>query len=333
MTASVKIILDSITREGIRVTTFQLRYPRLIHSEFMTHRLFSRNASSSRAIPVERLIQDVIDDTAMPSKWGRNKPGMQAGEDWSAPIYVDYFDDHGNGDILNITEEFSPEEAWLFARDRAVEVARAFAKSEYHKQVVNRLLEPFSHINVVVTSTDYNNFFALRYHADADPTIKELAEAMYAAYSSSEPFVLMDGCWHLPYVTVNDKNKVALMYPLSLENITDNVFASTKYIETLIKISVARCARVSYKTHDGRETTVEEDVELFDRLLASVPLHASPAEHQVTPDRKVLVDLFKDDTFYEWQYPELHGNLRGVIQYRKTLPGEFQATFEPQDIL
>ena len=154
MTITAKIIADSISPAGARLTTLQLRYPRFIHAEFMTHRMFSRNASSSRAIPVERLIQDVLDDPAMPVFWGKNQPGMQAREDHHALVGgegvsgYDHFDD-------SITREA----AWLISRGIAIQHAREFAKAGYHKQIVNRLLEPFSHINVVVTATEWENFF------------------------------------------------------------------------------------------------------------------------------------------------------------------------------
>ena len=74
----VKVIADSISESGKRITTFQLKYPRFIHSEVMTHRVFSRNASSSRAIPVKKMIEQVRNNPAMPIHWGANQSGMQA---------------------------------------------------------------------------------------------------------------------------------------------------------------------------------------------------------------------------------------------------------------
>lgn len=314
MSFTVKKLLDSVTSSGIRGTSFELRYPRLIHSEMMTHRLFSRNASSSRAIPVERLIQDVLDDPAMPFKWGRNQPGMQAGEDWDAPIYLDsWYNEHDRAFD-------SPKEAWLYALDEAVRVARGFAKSEYHKQVVNRLLEPFAHINVIVTSTDFNNFFALRYHPDADPTIAELARLMWEEYNSSDPVQLLGNNWHLPYIRWEDWVNVKKVDLRQFPNVMRRNLVDTIEQELLIRVSVARCARVSYKTHDGRETTLDEDLKLYNRLLSADIIHASPAEHQFRPDYQGLMG---------WQNPKLHGNLTGVIQYRKLLPGEFQKDFTP----
>lgn len=267
---------------NIRLTTFQLRYPRFIHGEYMTHRVFSRNASSSRAIPVKKLISDIIEDTAMPIHWGKNRPGMQANEE--------------HYDLLQINDEnLSREEAWLKARDSAIEIATQFMHAGYHKQIVNRILEPFSHISVVCTATDFNNFFALRSHEDAQPEIKCLSDKMIEELANSIPNQLETGMWHLPYV-------------LESENYLP--------LETKRKISVARCARVSYLRHDGTTPDITKDVELHDVLVVSRPLHASPAEHQATPDTL---------TNNNWDNPAKHGNLRGYIQYRKTLPFEYVA--------
>ncbi|MGO7308797.1 FAD-dependent thymidylate synthase [Rhizobium ruizarguesonis] len=265
MTISAKIIADSIAGHH-RLTTLQLRYPRFIHAEFMTHRVFSRNASSSRAIPVQRLIQDIIDDTARPLHWGKNEPGMQAREEHDSPIYIH----DREGDVL--AEDLTHVQAWNFARDQAIAVARAFDEAGYHKQIVNRLLEPFSHINVLVSATDWDNFFQLRDHPDAQPEIQVLAQQIKAAMAESKPNKLYADQWHLPYVADNDKE----VFDFGLKH-------NLGLIEVARKVSVARCARVSYRTHDGRRTTVEEDVALHDKLVVAEPLHASPAEHQATP--------------------------------------------------
>ena len=190
MTITAKIIADSIGPAGQRVTTLQARYPKFIHGEAKTHRIvciggkayesleevgfmddpaFSRNASSSRAIPVERLIKDVLDDPAMPVFWGKNRPGMQAVEE------------------MDSAERQRAIDSWLRARNTAVEHARAMAAMGVHKQIVNRIIEPWCHINVVVTATDWSNFFALRRHKDAQPEMKALADAMLEAREASTP--------------------------------------------------------------------------------------------------------------------------------------------------
>ena len=244
MTITAKILADSKGIAAPRVTTMELRYPRFIHSEFMTHRVFSRNASSSRAIPVERLIQDVIDDPAMPIHWGKNQKGMQARQEHDAPVVFR-------------NDEVGPETAWLRARATAVEAAERFAKAGYHKQIVNRLLEPFAHINVVVTSTEWENFFKLRMHEDAQPEIYALAKAMRQALDASQPVYFNTYQWHLPYISDEER--------------------ALYRNDVLARASAARCARVSYKTHEGKDPFLADDLALFDRLADAG--HLSPMEH------------------------------------------------------
>lgn len=320
MTIEAKVIADSIGPKSPRITTLQLRYPRFIHSEFMTHRVFSRNASSSRAIPVETQIKMIREDTAMPSHWGKNQSGMQAEEEENiSPVRMNTFMRETAESI-----EFDPdykrremyltrEHAWLEARDRAIEIAEGFVKAGYHKQIVNRILEPFSHISVVVTATDFDNFFWLRRHKDAQPEIKILADAMYAAMEQSTPRQLNYGEWHLPYITDEELNGVEFV-DLGNGNVGETPFFTPN---ELIMMSVARCARVSYLTHDGVKPDYKKDIALYERLVGSSPLHASPAEHQATPDHVV-----KSAHVLMWQSGHLHGNLTGYKQYRKMLAGE-----------
>jgi len=305
MTISAIVIADSISSQGIRLTTFQLRYPRFIHAELMTHRTFSRNASSSRAIPVQKMIEDLRRDPAMPIYWGSNKPGMQAGEELTG---------------LNLD---SAKTFWLQAMNDAIEHADLMIGAGLHKQIANRILEPWAHINVVVTATDYENFFALRRHADAQPEIKALADAMWDAREANTPNLLQPGEWHLPYVGKNDLFVIGDY----LRNFRKVAITEERVAEIAKKVSTARCGRVSYLTHDGRETTLKEDLDLYDRLVGSMPLHASPAEHQATPDqyneRDVMMARHGGWEPTQWEQPHLHGNLRGWIQNRKLLPGEF----------
>ena len=283
----------------------------------MTYRVFSRNASSSRAIPVERLIRDVIDDPAMPVLWGKNQKGMQAA-----------------GEL----DEGARRQAiacWLSARDEAVHWAQTMANLGAHKQHVNRVLEPWCHINVVVTATDWANFFALRCHPDAQPEMRALAVAMRAAMASSTPKLLRPGEWHLPYVQLEDAERVQnyMMPRLSSLAVTGPQVEYRQWVLSLpmdgmpdcLKImvccSVARCARVSYLTHEGKQPSIEDDLRLYDRLVGSTPLHSSPAEHQATPDGAGYVG--GDDAHcWGWMNERQHGNLRGWRQYRKMLPGD-----------
>lgn len=275
-----EVICDSISFQGNRLTTFQLRYPKFIHGEFMTHRVFSRNASSSRAIPTKKYLEEVRSDDlrATPISWGLNKPGMQASE------------------ICTREDEFYARERWRQAAIHAASIAEMMGHLHLHKQIVNRILEPFVHINVVCTATEYDNFFGLRLDKAAQPEMRQLAIEMYQAYSASEPVLLNPGEWHLPYCP-------------------DVYSKQCTMLDDAIKVSVARCARVSYLSHEtGRESTIVEDLLLYQRLVGSQPLHASPAEHQATPDILGLT--------YSWDKPELHGNFVGWLQYRKMLKGE-----------
>lgn len=252
---SVKVIADSIGNIGkkdSRLITLQLRYPRMVHSELMTHRVFSRNASSSRAIPVAKMIEQVRNDPAAPYVWTTNKPGMQ-------------------GDIVTDPELIAKyDQMWIEAAHQAADNAEVLMKEGLHKQVVNRILEPFLWISVIVTATEWSNFFELRNHPDADPTIKRLAEVMLEAGRNSKSRRLEKGEWHLPYVSQEERQVLP--------------------IGTLVKLSAARCARVSYLTHDGLLPNVQKDVELYERLVVSRPLHASPIEHQAR-----LKDVFADE--------------------------------------
>lgn len=300
MTITAKVIADSVSPHGKRLTTMQLRYPRFVHAEAKTHRMLrisdaayeflgevgfmddrnlSRNASSSRAIPVERLIQDVLDDPAMPVWWGKNQPGMQAREELAGQ---------------------AREEArmlWLRASYDAIGRAQEMVRMGVHKQIVNRIIEPWGHIRTVVTATEWTNFYALRRHPDAQPEMRALADAMWEAQQASTPQLLQPGEWHLPYIE-------------EIHNLDWNDSVTTR---NAIQCSVARCARVSYLTHEGKSPNIRDDLALYNRLVGSIPLHASPAEHVCTPDRMING---------KWEHSDLHANLVGWISHRKMLPNE-----------
>lgn len=302
MTISAKIICDSISPDGIRLTTMLLRYPRFVHAEFMTHRVFSRNASSSRAIPIEKMIQAVIDDPAMPIHWGKNQKGMQATQE------------------LSIDEQRQAMRGWLEAMMDAVDNARMLNALGLHKQIVNRVLEPFSHITVVVTATEWNNFLHLRDHEDAQPEIAELARQCRVELELNDPTPLAYGEWHLPFVNQGDVENVVTY--LQKGRITRDMPSMDERFEVLCKLSTARCARTSYLTHDKLDPKIEDDIALYDRLVGSSPLHASPTEHQATPDQMCDYDDEGNPALRAWAFPERHGNLTGWKQYRKYLVGE-----------
>ena len=271
----VEVIEDSISHDRVRLTTLKLRYPRFVHSEFMTHRVFSRNASSSRAIPVIRMLRQVWADPAIPVYWGKNQPGM--------PARVEI------GSVAKGVSKF----LWKTAGKFACVFAWTLMKLGNHKQVANRILEPWQFIEVVVTATDWSNFFELRCHADADPSIQKLAVMIKSAMHKSVPVPVRHGDWHLPFVSEYE--------------------CMTESVAVCRKLSTARAARTSYMNHDGSLPNKVKDIKLHDALVISEPMHASPSEHQATPDR--MVDG-------QWEYPHLHGNLRGWIQYRKILEQE-----------
>lgn len=252
MTITAKVVADSMSCQEKRITTLELRYPRFIHAEFMTHRQFSRNASSSRAIPVKRLIEDVLTDPGMPIHWGKNQPGMQAREEHNALVQ-----DPFNGEMV------TREQGWQRARESQIAWASAYADAGYHKQVANRRIENDGHINVILTATDWDNFFKLRLHPDAQPEIHQLAIVMFEAISNSAPLLRAFQGWHLPYIGEADMK------------------AAHYNRDKITMISAARCARVSYKTHDGGEPDWQKDLKLAEGLLADG--HMSPFEHQATP--------------------------------------------------
>ncbi|NDQ57302.1 MAG: hypothetical protein GZ088_09550 [Acidipila sp.] len=253
-----KIVADSFNVEnGARITTFLLTYPRFIHSEFMTHRMFSRNAASSRAIPLKKMIEAVKTNPAMPVHWGAEQKGMQSGE------------------TLSSEQKEHCIATWLHARDQAVLHAQAMAEHGLHKSICNRVLEPFAHMTTLCTATDYVNFFNLRAHKDAQPEFQALAFKMLDLYLDGTPVEKKEGEWHLPFA---DK--------YIDENLTT---------EQMLKITTARAARTSYLTMEG-EIDHAKDYDLHDRLLASGHLspfeHAAQALKK--PDELEDIQWFRD---------------------------------------
>lgn len=290
MTTAAQVICDSVSPQGKRLTTLKLRYPKMVHSEFMTHRVFSRNASSSRAVPVKWLLHEARTDElrAEPCTWDKNQPGMQGAE----PL---------EGMALEQCRS-----AWKNAALAAAAHAELMDRWGAHKQNVNRVLEPFTHINVVVTATEWDNFWGLRLHPSAQPDMQQLAIKMWDAMRASEPKLLRPGEWHLPFIEKEDAEALLEAYD-----------ADGFFNELCRKVSVARVARVSYESFTtGKRSTVEEDLKLHDMLLASK--HLSPFEHQATPDLMTKAPDMSD----VWACPELHGNFVGFRQNRKLIEGE-----------
>ncbi|MBV8344353.1 MAG: FAD-dependent thymidylate synthase [Candidatus Eremiobacteraeota bacterium] len=261
MAYSARVLLDSVSPAAVRLTTLEVTFPRFVLAEFNTHRNFSRNSASSRAVPTAKLLERLERDPAMPLEWGRNKAGMSATE------------------TLAESDAEEAKRIWLAARDGAVAQARRLLDLNVHKQELNRLLEPFLWHTVIVSATEWGNFFELRCAPSAQPEIREAALRMRDAITQSAPRPVELGEWHTPLLQDDE-------YSLDPE--------------TRRRVSAARCARVSYLTHDGKRE-ISKDLELYERLRSEH--HLSPFEHVATPSADA----------------EFHANFRGWIQFRREI--------------
>lgn len=271
---SAKVLADSVAPCGARLTTMEVTYPRFIHSELLTHRMLSRNSASSRAIPVEKMLQRIEEDPVIPIHWGAAQAGMQARAE------------------IDLELQDVAKGRWLKARDSAVARARELLAMGLHKQVINRLVEPWMWITVIVSATEWDNFFALRCHPDAEPHFQKIAGMMRDARAASEPHQKPVAHLHAPLFGIHpddvaDAARLAVEMGVSIQ-------------QAITSVSVGRCARVSYLTHDGVRD-MRKDIELHDRLMAQTPPHLSPFEHVALAHSKA-----------EW-----FGNFRGWVQYRK----------------
>jgi thymidylate synthase ThyX len=352
-----KILLDSISETGKRLTTFEITFPRIVLAEFNTHRMLSRNSASSRAIPFAKQLERVMQNPFVPERFPKNGKGMQP-----QGYYEKESIDHKKATDI-----------WLKARDEAIKQAKKLVgmdeawledsgndltsdRPQYlhiHKQIANRLLEPFQWHTVICTATELSNFFKLRTHPDAQVEIKTIGDLMYTAYHAFDshqcfdtsdsdikkidggslgweairPQYLKVGEWHLPLVHKEDRKLIEdLWYSASGDSfkwITNLVgLGKNVFIEIPKMISVARCARVSYLTHDGKRDIVK-DLELFERLKTSG--HWSPFEHVATPNFKAeKIYIFKPDTV---NVDLQSGNFFGWKQYRKEFQGENCTSF------
>lgn len=267
---TARVIADSISDNGERLTTLEVHLHRFVLAEFNTHRAFSRNSASSRAIPVRREIERVRTAPAYPLEWPAEQRGMQGGA------------------ALSPAEQAAAIGVWDEARQAAIAGAERLQALGVHKSVTNRLLEPFMWQTIIVSATDWDGFFAQRCSPLAQPEIRAAAEAMRAAYFASTPRRLGADDWHLPYLQADE----------SLD------------LDVAKRVAAARCARVSYLTHDGRRD-LAADLELYDRLVAADPPHASPLEHVARPRHR-------DEP--------ARGNFRGWTQLRHLVLPERCAT-------
>lgn len=322
---NAKLVAYSISPEGKKIATFELTYHRYIHGEFMTHRLFSRNAMSSRAVPVAKMLDIIRETPAMPIHWGKNQSGMQAGQEINSEV---------QGEWDGCRETYgSKDEIWKEAAQIASFYAENFSNAGYHKQIVNRLVEPFQMMKTIMTATELDNFFWLRLDADAQPEIFELARCMQECLLKVKPETLEPGEWHTPYV---DHIKV-YKQPKKGEEATGEYIL--KYIssegkeltkEEALAISSSCCAQVSYRNLDN---TYEKAMAIYGRLLSGAKVHASPFEHQATPmeyidihtdyNTDVIVQFF-DGFLGGYTHVDSSGkfwsaNFQGWVQHRQLL--------------
>lgn len=330
---------------GKEIITFELEFPRLILAEFNTHNALSKNASSSRAIPVAKMLEQVRNNPAMPVRFGKKNKGMQDAGEHSEMVVVW---DEETGWIKT-----SPQVAWKVAAQQAAEMAQAFDNAGYAKQICNRLIEPFQMMKVVMTATDLNNFIWLRDHPAADPTIEVLSKAIKVAKEESTPFLLQPGEWHLPYVETTRDFSGKILYIVTTdrddpERVPDVEY--DRYVKILseddaLAISASCCAQVSFRSLDD---SIEKAYSVVQKLnlggVDNEPVHASPLEHQATPIKEATyhhVDKYPDmyvtksldqnnpENIKSWQEGVTHvtregefgsGNLKGFIQYRQLIP-------------
>lgn len=321
MSIKTEIIADSLNPKGNRLTTFVLEYPRFIHAEIMTHRVFSKNAASSRAIPTDLIIKQVMENPAMPVWWGKNQSGMQAKEELDDITvsnvytiednykelvkYLKNVEKYHDGVYYNyeLTPKGEALFTWLQARDEAVTRVVKLNEIGLHKQIANRILEPWFNIRIILSGTEFENFFALRSHADAQPEFQQLASQMLEEYNKSTPKKLSAGEWHIPFGDKIDNDKL-----IWINNSKYDIESPSWYEginELKIKIAIARCARVSYFNFEGKDD-YEADIKLCDRLFGNNPKHLSPTEH---------VAMSINDSIQI-------GNFFGFKQYRKFFTDE-----------
>jgi hypothetical protein len=326
LSISAKVIADSIY-EGSRLTTIEATFRRIILSEFNTHRVLSRNSASSRAIPVWKKLRDISSSPYVPLQFGRNKSGMQsteeisrdditaARENWLVGRDVALLqafilaggeeqimkDSKGNPEALEVCgrmhalENSYPD---VFGRLRSMSVG-------VHKQHANRVLEPYSWHTVITTGSHWRNFYALRASKKAQPEIQTLAIAMAEAQFRSDPNILWPGEWHLPYINEEDRKEV-------------------RDPKLLARISSARCARVSYLTHDGKRS-LEKDFDMANGLQCDG--HTSPFEHPA---------MARDPRVEPYTSLAFGGNFdHRWVQYRKMLPNEndFSKLIDSEELL
>jgi len=275
-----KIVQDSSLPTGERLITFNLRYGRIIHSELLRHRAASHSVKSSRAIPTKKYRKEAKTNPYIPVKFGTNQKGMQAGKQTSA------------------TASFG-KKIWRMSANFACLAHSLMEKANIHKEVANRILEPYVWVEETLTIEHdaLLEIAALRIHPDAQEDIRKVVEEMMYEVENSTPLILDENQWHVPYV-IRQVNGNMVYKDNDGKNLT---------LDEAIICSAARCARSSYANHDNSTTTYQNDQGLANKLIGSTPMHLSPFEHQARPFLNV-----------EEKY-EYSSNFRHFFQQRKAI--------------
>lgn len=322
---TAKVVCDSISESGIRITSLEVEAPRIILAEINTHNAISKNCSSTRAITLSKAIEQIETNGFEPLYWGEKKSGMSADAE------------------LGLFEQTASLSQWYMAKLDMIDRVKELDRHKVHKQISGRLLEPFQMVKQVLTATDWDNFFNLRIHPTAQPEILMLAYKIYKAIEESKPTTLRHGEWHLPYVEISqDQYNIENTYYYTWfidesESETNGYqYEQVLTLEEAIKTSASCCAQVSYRNTDS---SLEKADKIFDMLIKSDVLHASCFEHLATPiqneieiensDYMTVGFINKVSDYRTWEHGITHmnrqgqlcsGNLRGFISYRHQLP-------------
>lgn len=329
---SARIVAKSVSAySGQEIITWEADFPKCILAELNTHKIMVSNCQSSRAVPVKKVIEQIRSNPVTPIHWGKNKAGMVAEEELDENVHVPMGDGY--------FDEYSRDQAWNLTANMIANLMEAWEEAGYHKQIVNRIGEAFTFVRGVITATEIDNFFHLRYHKDADPFMQELAKCMWEAYEQAEAEVLYEGEWHTPYVPHTRNCLGNLMYlEEEFEPILDGKthVIPTIPLEQALKTSSAVCGQVSYRKLDTSEETVER---VWNNLMGGDTIHASVTGHQATPMKYPtlqstiqFIDGFADGvTHVDKDLDFWSAQFKHWIMHRKTLSGEYCKRFHLRD--
>jgi len=305
---------------GQEIYTFELELPRIILAELHTHRgevIF--NSQSSRAVPIQKYIDQIEDNPFIPIHWGAKQSGMQAYQETEA--LIPWLDE--NGKVVYFTREAFHKATMYYNLSRAY----AMDVAGYHKQIPNRYIENFSYIRLVLSATNLSNFFHQRIHHAAEPHIRQLAIEMFRAIQNSNPQVLKAGEWHLPYIRTKRINGGLYYFRMG-----DEKYEHALTLQAAQRISIACSAQVSYRNFDDSAEKVEKIVNML--TTEGEPGHYSPFCHQATPMEIYHMSLGLPEQIgvsHVTRAGDFHsGQFRHWVQYRKTLSGEYTSTFSKE---